>query len=387
MESDENSNSDRNAQFAKGMALQFFNQQVVNKVMRRVKEVAVSYAHKDKDMDNATWIKNELVKYGVDEEKAAGISTEIISGIEHFTKTTKEIDDFCAAGNTKEKWLSSFIDKNTAQDIQQKGAYLEQVDVSLAAGNEAAEKIIKQNAMPEIFADFERVIDVTTSANSEKWNIYTVSKIKDDIAQQTNLMNATSLSEPVTIPDSNGAAPILQGILDDSETGDFTSKMLTSVAMKVSAVADNIPFLNVLPIPALTNMACVGVESVKNIVNVARGKIKPLEALEKTGRATVAATANFIKSGFPAMLLSPIPGVGVPLSISVGGYLRSLSGEKIQEQIYAGIAKVKPIAEKVAVQIKITSRKFIDTTKLVTEKFTTTVKETFDKVLSWFSMA
>ena len=203
MEPDENANSEQNIQLVKGMAWQLFNQQVTSKVMKRVKEVAISYAHKDKDMDNATWIKNELVKYCVDEEKAAGISAEIISSIEHFTKTTSEIDDFCAAGNTKEKWLSSFIDKNTPQDIQQKGAYLEQVDVALAVGNDVAEKIIEQHATPAIFADFQRVLDATASANSEKWNIYTVSKIKADIAQQTNLMNATSLSEPVTIPDFN----------------------------------------------------------------------------------------------------------------------------------------------------------------------------------------
>ena len=203
MEPDETSNSDQNIQLAKGMARQLFDQQVTSKVMKRVKEVAVSYAHKDKDMDNATWITNELVKYGVDEDKAAGISAEIISSIEHFTKTTKEIDDFCATGKTKDQWLSSFIDKNTPQDIQQKGAYLEQVDVALAVGNDVAEKIIEQHATPAIFADFQRVLDATASANSEKWNIYTVSKIKADIAQQTNLMNATSLSEPVTIPDFN----------------------------------------------------------------------------------------------------------------------------------------------------------------------------------------
>ena len=150
--------------------------------------------------------------------------------------------------------------------------------------------------------------------------------------------------------------------------------------MKVSSVADNIPFLDALPVSALTNMACVGVESVKNLVNVARGKIKPLEALEKTGRAIVAATANFIKSGSLAMPLAVIPGIGVPLSITVGGYLRSLSGEKIQEKIYAGIDKVKHIAKKVADQIKSTARKVIATT-------TQAAKETFYKVSSLLGFA
>ncbi|MBQ6296907.1 MAG: hypothetical protein IJK81_04345 [Selenomonadaceae bacterium] len=371
MGSDENSNSEKISPITKGMAEQFFQQQITDKVIARAKEIAISFAHKDKSVDNATWIKNELVKYGVDEEKANNIGSEIISTIEQFTGRTKEIDNFCTTtGKTKEQWLSQFIDQNTTMDVQQKGEYLAQIDASLAVGNKVAEKIVEQSATPEVFADFQKVIEtpLPTSVKPENWNVYTVATIKKDIAEQTNLMNATSLSEPVIIPDSPDITPLLPGIFDDSELGDFNLKMISTVAMKASAVADKIPFLNSLPIPALTGIVSVGAESVKNLIKVARGKMTPSETLEKTGRATVVAVADFIKSGYPAKPLALLPVIGLPLSVKVGGYLRSLSSEKIQEKIYAGIEKVKPIAKKIVTNIKNTTKKVVETAQKAVEK-------------------
>lgn len=376
MNNDAQSDEKKSSELTRGMAEQFLYQEVINKVVAHAKDIAISFANKDKNMDNVTWLTNELMKYGVAEEKAVTFSNEIISTIHHFNSNFEEINKACVEGKSEKKWLSNFVNENLTTDIQQKGDYLAQVSDSLDAGNKIAEKISAQNATPEIFADFQKIAQTSLEnpVNNENWNIHTVRTVTDRISQQTELMATAALAEPTDIPVVQESVPILEEILDESENGDFNLKMISAAAMKITGVADKVPFLDVLPISALTNIACVGAESVKNLINVARGKILAIEAVKKTGRATVVAVANFIKSGFPATLLTVIPSVGLPLSIRVGGYLRSLPSEKIQEKIYEGVEKVKTCAKNMVNSVKKTLNKVAEKTK-----------NTVNKILSWFS--
>ena len=126
-------------------------------------------------------------------------------------------------------------------------------------------------------------------------------------------------------------------------------KMAATAALKIGHAAGKIPFLpKAMPIEAITNIACVGVESFKNIGRVVTGKISPLQAVENIGRATVSAIADFCTTGIPAKLLAPIPVVGPALSVFVGGFLMQCSPKVIEQKIYAGLDKVKTVAKSVA---------------------------------------
>lgn len=378
MNNDAQSETKKFSALAKDAAEQIFYQEVTRKVTARAKELAISFANKDKDIDNATWLTNELVHYRISEKKAALISNEIISAVERFNSNFTAINKACAEGKNEKQWLNTFVNENVTADIQQKGDYLAQINTSLTAGNAVAEKVSASNATPEIFAEFEKVTQtpLETPANPSNWNIHTIRNEINQISDQAELMNAAALADTVTLPvEENPISAIAEtGIFDDTATGDFNLKMISAAAMKVAGVVDNIPLLNTLPISALTNIACVGVESIKNLINVARGKIPAFEAVKKTGRATVAAVADFIKSGFPATFFMAIPAVGPYLSLTVGTYLRSLSTEKIQEKIYKGIEKVKPIAKKI-----------VSTVKSAAKKVTATVKSAVNKIFSFFN--
>lgn len=283
----------------------------------------------------------ELTKYDITPERAARISDEILETIERFSVNMAAIEKFCAAGGTKEKWLRNFIDENVPAG--QKAEYLSQVNAALTAGNQIADKVDAIRPMPEVFADIHKIITEPVEVPAAAG----ISDLKEQISQQTKLITANTLANPVVI--SEEIAPI-EG-LDTLSNDDMT--MVSSLAMKISAVTDKIPFIDILPVSALTNLVRLGGETVNNMIDLARGKIKsPAEALEKTGRATVAAVADFIKSGFPATIFMTIPVLGPKLTFVAGAYLRSLSREKIQETIYAGVEKVKTTAKAAAGKIK-----------------------------------
>ena len=130
-------------------------------------------------------------------------------------------------------------------------------------------------------------------------------------------------------------------------------KMATAAALKIGHAAGKIPFLpKAMPVSAITSIACVGVETFKNIGHVAAGKISSLQALENVGRASVAAVADFCTTGLPAKLLAPIPVVGPALSVAVGVILTQCSSKAIQEKIYAGVDKVKKVVSAATTVIK-----------------------------------
>ena len=76
-----------------------------------------------------------------------------------------------------------------------------------------------------------------------------------------------------------------------------------------------------------------------------------MQAVENVGRAMVSAVADFCSTGIPARLLAPIPVVGPALSIMVGGFLMQCSPQYIEQKIYAGIEKIKPVARRIATTI------------------------------------
>ena len=213
-----------------------------------------------------------------------------------------------------------------------------------------------------------QIIDITAEVNqimqqdlppvtsTAQWNCYTMAPIVNEIGQQAMLMGANGMMIPM--PQRPAEEILKQDVIEDANGSvvDDGLKMAAAVAIKIGHAAGKIPFLpKAMPISAITNIVCVGVESFKNIGNVATGKISPLQAMENIGRASVAAIADFCTTGIPARFLAPIPVIVPALSVMVGGFVMQFSPEYIQQKIYAGIDKVKNVAKTVATSSAILS--------------------------------
>ena len=318
-------------------------------------DIFSSFAKKG-NTDNVTWLAQIFAQNEHTAQNAEKLTEEVYSTVARFSANMHQINQACKTGKTKEQWLKEYIENNTDLTPQQKFEYLAQANSALSLGNQVMSEIMQSPNTIEITDAVNELMqqDLPAVDSNQQANRYAMADIVKQIEQQAELMGNNGAMFPLDMQQMP-SEEILQEDFTEEESGsglDEGLKMAATAALKIGHVAGKIPFLpKNTPITAITNIACVGVESVKNIGRVATGKITPMQALENIGRATVSAAANFISTGIPAKLLTPIPVIGPALSIVAGGVLMRCSSQAIQKKIYAGIEKVKPVAKKIATNI------------------------------------
>ena len=333
------------------MAIEFGK--IFDAVSPIAKDIFTSFAKKG-TTDNVTWLAQTFAGNKHTAQDAATLTEEVYATIGRFSANMRQIEQACAAGKTKEQWLKNFIEGNVNLTPQQKGEYLAQANTALNLGNQVMSTTMQAPQMINITEEVNQIMqqELPPADPNAQWNRYTMAPVVNEIGQQAVLMGANGVMMPMP---QMPAGEILPQDVTEEERGSVVDeglKMAAAAAIKIGHAAGKIPFLpKAMPISAITNIACVGVESFKNIGRVATGKISPLQAIENIGRASVAAIADFCTTGIPARLLAPIPVVGPALSVMVGGFLMQCSPEYIQQKIYAGINKVKTVAKTVATTI------------------------------------
>ena len=333
------------------MAIEFGK--IFDAIAPTAKEIFTSFAKKGAT-DNVTWLAQTFASDKNTAKDAASLTEEVYATIGRFSANMRNIEQAVAAGKTKEQWLKNFVESNINLTPQQKGEYLAQANAALNLGNQVMSATMQAPQMINITEEVNQLMqqDLPPVDPNAQWNRYTMAPVVNQIGQQAMLMGANGVMLPMPqVP----AEEILPQDVTEEQSGstvDEGLKMAAAAAIKIGHAAGKIPFLpKAMPISAITNIACVGVESFKNIGRVVTGKISPLQAVENVGRAAVAAVADFCTTGLPAKLLAPIPVVGPALSVAVGGFLMQCSPEQIQQKIYAGIDKVKTVAKSVATTI------------------------------------
>lgn len=317
------------------------------------KDIFTSFAKKGA-VDNVTWLAQTFADNKHTARDAQSLTEEVYTTVGRFSANMRNIERAVAAGKTKEQWLKNFIEGNVNLTAQQKGEYLAQANAALNLGNQVMSTTMQAPQTIDITAEVNQLMqqDLPPVNPNAQWNRYTMAPVVNEIGQQAMLMGANGAMLPMPrVP----AEEILPQDVIEEERGSVVDeglKMAAAAAIKIGHAAGKIPFLpKVMPVNAITNIACVGVESFKNVGRVVTGKISPLQAVENIGRASVAAVADFCTTGLPAKLLMPIPVVGPALSVMVGGFFMQCSPEYVQQKIYAGIDKVKTVAKTVAMPI------------------------------------
>ena len=319
------------------------------------KEIFKSYVDKG-EVDNRSWLEKILADNKYTSADSQSIADEIFSSVGRFNTNLQSIEQAAREKKTKEQWLKDFIEKNPNLTEQQKNEYLTQANMALRIGNRVMMNVMDSPTTIDISETINQLVkQELPTANSNTMNRYDRVYVAEQVGLQAGLIGLNGTLIPNEIAETQEEEIFQQDLTEETSGSklDEGVKMATAVALKIGHAAGKIPFLpKAMPMSAITNIACVGVETFKNIGRVATGKISPLQALENVGRASVAAIADFCTTGLPAKLLAPIPVVGPVLSVAVGGLLTQCSSKAIQEKIHAGVDKVKKVVSTVTTTIK-----------------------------------
>ena len=313
---------------------------IYKEVLPTAENILSSYAQKG-TVDNGTWLTGVLSANKDTASDAQRLSRTIQSSVGRFSQNMQSINDACTEGKTKEKWLKEFIQNNSDLNQDEKCHYLAQVEAALKRGNEVMVNFVIAPAPVDLSQE-----ELPSDEQTAQWSRYTTI---NNIAQQSVLMGSNGVQILIDQNALQGEEILQDDISEESLNPkiDEGLKMATAAALKIGQVAGKIPCLpKDTPLSVIIDIACVGVEMVKNIGRVATGKISPMQAMENIGRASIIAVADFFATGIPAMALHAVPFVGPVLSSVCAGFLTSRSSTEIQEKIYAGINKIKPYAIK-----------------------------------------
>ena len=346
------------------------------------KDMAGSYfTAKPQEEGLLDWLGGELKKW-IPGNLVAGMSDDIMNSIAEFNQNLAELDAHCEAGKFKEAWLRDKLrEPMEGMDAKAQGEYLSDVQEALSAGNLALTAAIESEQGVMVHADaILEDGDITSEKQSIEWDRQMLGMVGMDIANQVNLTAAALATSP------SGAIMALQSIEGDSLTTEDIAdteldsgldkglKVIAAGALNICAVTGRIPILRNVATPVLTNVACIGVESVKALERFGQGKITATQTMERIECAVTAGAVGIIRKGteLGKKILSKIPIIGDTVGTAVATIVGKTVEKKAAQFIHQGIEKIKPIA-KVA----------LETAKTVVTKTVDTVKNIGKKVLSF----
>ena len=329
----------------------------VKEIAPDIKEVVSSYMDRG-EMDNVTWLSKQIVTCfpKLNPEQVVGMGEGLLDGVNRFNARLASIEAAAAQQQANSEWLRDYLEDNLpGGNMQSYGDYIEQANDVVAEGNQIFEQAINEPA-GMIKISNTQLASVFDSSGGN-WNRFTVQPIVSDFSQQAELagLNSIRLGQSI-VPQLSG---IPTGIFPEemvetpSANLDQGLKLATAVALKVFIEKKKIPFLSqVLPIGAISNFACFGVEGAKCLGRLAMGKISVAQALEQMKRVSVVALTDFITIGVAPKLLGMVPLVGMPLSFAASIALANMSTEAIQEKLAQGIDLVADMAQDVVLGVR-----------------------------------
>lgn len=329
----------------------------VKAVAPSIKEFVTSYMERG-DMDNATWLAKQLATHfpKLNPEQLVGMGQGLFDGVNSFNARLAAAEMAAAQGRSNAEWLQDYLEGNLpGGSMQACGDYLEQANGNLAEGNQVFVQAV-QNPSGMINVSEER-LDVSVEPSGTEWNRFSIQPMVADFTQQAEFAGLNGMGVGQALAPQFAGMPT--GVFPEemmehpSATLDQGIKLATAAALKVFIEKKKLPFLSkVLPIGAVSNFACFGVEGAKCLGRLVMGKISAAQALEQMKRTSAVAMADFLMMGVAPKLLGMIPVVGVPIGFATSIALANMSTEAIQEKLAQGIDLVAGMAQDVVQGVK-----------------------------------
>lgn len=287
-----------------------------------------SYAQRDTDMAFPDWLADRLRQElpGMEPEASVRLAGDIIGAIASYDQTLHELNQAIEKGQSKEEWLSEQLEK-ACEDMP--------VDVAGEALQRMEAELLSANMQLMGEAD-SPVAEEQPAVETEpvEWSEYGVRAKTYSIGQQLNSMalSATAgalgrkLIEEKTENGDAVASALKSGLKSEV-------KAVVAGAVRICAergLEDTLP--SDTPIEVIGDMAGVAVEGTEALYDAANGDISMKEAMDKVGRAGIAAGCR-IGLGFLRGWIMTLPG-GLLWTDLLGGLFDWLESSQFINNFY-----------------------------------------------------
>lgn len=291
-----------------------------------------SYAERDKSIAFSEWLESRLRQEmpDISKEMSEQLAGDIIKAVASYDKTLSELNEAIDAGQSKEEWFAERMAENYAG----------------MPPDEAGKRLqIVERGYTEADLQLIQKLDTTQQEaagipdeGSDNWNEYSLKDKTYQIGKKIGLAGVAvaanaikynmESTEPVDLKDAVGEA-LKEGVKTNPEE----VKAAVAGAVKVAAVKG---LTDALPSGASTETICdmagAAVEGAEALFDAANGEINMTEALDKVGRAGVAAGCRCCGDCLKGYLLSLPCG---PLLVDLlGGLLDHMAGPKFADNVY-----------------------------------------------------
>lgn len=294
-----------------------------------------SYAQRDTAVDFSSWLSGKLCQELPDltPEASAKLTAEIMAAVTSYDRTLQELNAAVAAGQSKEEWLSDQLEA-VYQDmpVQEAGEALQRMETELVSSNMRLMDRIDPEAVEGL---------APVEAEPVEWNKYNVKATVNNIGRQVNMLALSAAANAMNRKLQDGESGGIGGAINDALQGGLQSdpgevKAVLSGAVRAAAERG---LTDMLPPETSTevigNFAGAAVEGAIALCDAANGNISMTEAMDRTGRAGVAAACR-VSAGVLRQRVACLPGGPILVDL-FGGLFDHMESSAFINDVYTTV--------------------------------------------------
>lgn len=298
-----------------------------------------SYVQRDRETDFSIWLENRLREEmpELPEGSERKLVQDIVDAVADYDKTLAELDEAMKAGISKEEWFAERMAEDCAgMEYDVAGEKLLQIERGITTSNVQ----LMQELEGTQYCEVEEV-----DSGQIEWNQYSIKHEIHEIGKKACFAGLAVAANAIRYrEETDGEAAIEDAVKEafreDMVTAPHEVKAVVAGAVKVVAekrLEDALPFDT--SIEDISDMAGVAVEGAEAFFDAASGEINAWEAVDRIGRAGVAAACRIGKRTLQGCLIK-VPIVGPLLVDMFGGLLDHMESQVFYENVYTVVHDV-----------------------------------------------
>lgn len=290
-----------------------------------------SYAQRDTEVAFSDWLADRLRQEmpEMDLEASTRLANEITESVAAYDQTLHDLNQAIEAGQSKEEWLSEQLaEAYSDMSADTAGEALQRMEDELVSSN--------MQIMGETTAEEASTVEAGPAA----WNKYSLKAKTHSIGQQLNSVALCAAASALDRNLNEEKVAVSDVVTDALKNGLKASpsevKAIVAGAVRASAekgLTDTLPADT--PMEVIGSFAGVAVESAEALCDAANGDITMTAAMDRIGRAAVAAGCR-IAAGFLRGTIMILPG-GFVLVDLLGGVLDRIESPQFINNVYTVI--------------------------------------------------
>lgn len=267
-------------------------------------------------------------------EASARLADDIMAAVAGYDQTLQDLNQAVETGQSKEEWLSERLEEvYEGMPLDGTGESLQRMETALVSANMQLMGTLDRTQVEGIsVADGE--------AAPVEWNRYSIKAKVNSIGRQLNSVALTAAAGALERNRNGEKAEINDIITNAFQTGLRASpgevKAVVAGAVRASAekgLIDTLPADT--PIEVIGDFAGVAVEGAEALCDAANGSITMTEALDRTGKAAVAAGCR-AGVGYLRGYIMTLPGGPVLVDL-LGGLLDHIESSQFINSVYTTV--------------------------------------------------